>query len=727
MKNKTIIFSIIIIISLISLSTLSATNIDSTDTPIHEKQTNTQQVNIKLPTNKIIEETTNVNKKDIVKKNKTTKKQINKTHSINKTKKDNNKTQTIKTKTNITKSYNDSLKNSACCSVVIQVSDKESIISFRRDSSYRATITIEKTKWYGTNITRQLKTQNGYFTHVIVTQDGWVMGFGGSDKIKTQADIVKTAGEMYSKRNISYSGMSKIFNLLKTLNIGHTVIKSPNGTVGVAAYNSGGNYRITKINNGGYVCIPNNFKYYHTGSYSKYAQNSIDAAIQIAGHDVYGINRRNIITYHSTISSNNQKLNVYVTNDDGRYVSKSTYNLKDPINFIGKTIDTSQIPRIPNKKFIGSIEYKSPTPPIPSTYIITNNAKYNNNIYNVFNRINKYANSNNVYNLNFKKGIYYFDGIENNTLKIGNKNIKNVTIIMNGNNSIFSGKDKTRIIDIVSNFNVIIKNISFVNGNSTNGGAISNNGNLSIVSCVFKNNKASNGGAIYNHGILNVDSSVFTYNTGIVAKSIYNNGSVISINNNWWGLNNPDWSKLLYNMKKPDTYVVMKFTNVTSYYDSEMMFKATLNQLNNHKTITTIPIREIKLYSSLSNVQFKIKINQKAIFSYCAPPATVKVKIDEQEMAYTINKINLKVSLIGSDKIQIKVTDRYNKTVPIGNVVVNINGKNIVEKTALFNVTNGVTHVTIPSSIRSSKYTVTTTYLQNNIYPQTSTKTTLMV
>lgn len=408
MKNKTIIFSIIIIISLISLSTLSATNIDSTDTPIHEKQTDTQQVNIKLPTNKIIEETTTVNKKDIVKKNKTTKKQINKTHSINKTKKDNNKTQTIKTKTNITKSYNDSLKNSACCSVVIQVSDKESIISFRRDSSYRATITIEKTKWYGTNITRQLKTQNGYFTHVIVTQDGWVMGFGGSDKIKTQADIVKTAGEMYSKRNISYSGMSKIFNLLKTLNIGHTVIKSPNGTVGVAAYNSGGKYLITKINNGGYVCIPNNFKYYHTGSYSKYAQNSIDAAIQIAGHDVYGINRRNIITYHSTISSNNQKLNVYVTNDDGRYVSKSTYNLKDPINFIGKTIDTSQIPRIPNKKFIGSIEYKSPTPPIPSTYIITNNAKYNNNIYNVFNRINKYANSNNVYNLNFKKGIYYF-------------------------------------------------------------------------------------------------------------------------------------------------------------------------------------------------------------------------------------------------------------------------------------------------------------------------------
>ena len=59
------------------------------------------------------------------------------------------------------------------------------------------------------------------------------MGFGGSDKIKTQADIVKTAGEMYSKRNISYSGMSKIFNLLKTLNVGHTVIKSPNGTVGV--------------------------------------------------------------------------------------------------------------------------------------------------------------------------------------------------------------------------------------------------------------------------------------------------------------------------------------------------------------------------------------------------------------------------------------------------------------------------------------------------------------
>lgn len=73
---------------------------------------------------------------------------------------------------------------------------------------------------------------------------------------------------------------------------------------------------------------------------------------------------------------------------------------------------------------------------------------------------------------------------------------KNITI--NGNGHTIDGKNLARIFNINA-YNVILKNINFINGNSDNGGAIYlNRGSCLIDNSTFENNSANySGGAIF--------------------------------------------------------------------------------------------------------------------------------------------------------------------------------------------------------------------------------------
>ena len=68
-----------------------------------------------------------------------------------------------------------------CCSVVLQLDGNNSILSFRRDSETPADIFIEEIDWHGHKAIKQYKTNGGYFCQVIITQEGWVIGYGGID------------------------------------------------------------------------------------------------------------------------------------------------------------------------------------------------------------------------------------------------------------------------------------------------------------------------------------------------------------------------------------------------------------------------------------------------------------------------------------------------------------------------------------------------------------------
>ena len=68
--------------------------------------------------------------------------------------------------------------DSQCCSSVLQVSETESLISFRCDST-GSPINIIITN--NSSFVKQYKTYEGYFFHVLVSKDAWLVGTGGAD------------------------------------------------------------------------------------------------------------------------------------------------------------------------------------------------------------------------------------------------------------------------------------------------------------------------------------------------------------------------------------------------------------------------------------------------------------------------------------------------------------------------------------------------------------------
>ena len=85
-------------------------------------------------------------------------------------------------------------------------------------------------------------------------------------------------------------------------------------------------------------------------------------------------------------------------------------------------------------------------------------------------------------------------------------------ITINGNGHVIDAQYKSQIFTVTAN-NVILNNITFINGNATFGGAICNSGNLTIKNCIFTNNSAVSGGAIANmYGNVAVENNTFKSN-----------------------------------------------------------------------------------------------------------------------------------------------------------------------------------------------------------------------
>ena len=132
---------------------------------------------------------------------------------------------------------------------------------------------------------------------------------------------------------------------------------------------------------------------------------------------------------------------------------------------------------------------------------------------------------NNITDSNFKDGII----------------ISRSNIIIDGNYNTIDGSNQARIFNITG-ANVIIKNLNFINGNSTNGGAIYiTGGNFSIINSTFKRNNANSaGGAIYINGSNGtVTNSTFTENLEENGGgAIYINRGDVTVTNSTFTQNN---------------------------------------------------------------------------------------------------------------------------------------------------------------------------------------------
>ncbi|KZX12312.1 hypothetical protein [Methanobrevibacter curvatus] len=254
-------------------------------------------------------------------------------------------------------------KIAGCSSIVSQYNKTSFSYGYRRDSTYGANIYLEKVKINGLNGIKEYKTVNGYFLHTLVLEGGWYIGTGGADIPSTNKKLENLGAKMAYNKKITKTGMLTAYNLVKSLKLGHFVIKSPTGEVGAICYFFGSyKNKMFKLKNGEYAIIPNNPKYFKVGKIKPNLKLA-DVAIYGLSHDAFGTNRRNIMTYSVEIllkkvntKINTTKVTIYASNGDGKYVGKKSANLKDNIIYNGKSTSKNSLPTAPKKILIGKLE-----------------------------------------------------------------------------------------------------------------------------------------------------------------------------------------------------------------------------------------------------------------------------------------------------------------------------------------------------------------------------------
>lgn len=259
-----------------------------------------------------------------------------------------------------------------CCSVAMQLDGNDSIFSFRRDANLTADIYIEEIDWHGIQAIKQYKTTGDYFCQVIITSDGWTIGFGGIDDGPDNEKMEEIASKMITDDNsISEDGLKQIQELKAPYKMGHFLIKAPNGNYGVAFAD---NHFTGKLQPGDYIVIPNREKYMDNGSMPVNTTDKVTAMIQLAQSDIFGLTRRDITTYHfHNYENSTHKVNVtdaYLSNDDGSTHGMSTGNLVDNVYFNNTLFKAEEIPIAPNYTSMGSMVLKESTGSVSSSMTI---------------------------------------------------------------------------------------------------------------------------------------------------------------------------------------------------------------------------------------------------------------------------------------------------------------------------------------------------------------------
>ena len=126
--------------------------------------------------------------------------------------------------------------DSGCCSVVVHVSSGHDVVSYRRDSNNSADTIIENMSFSGQNAIHEYKTQGGYFTHVIITQSGWIICIGGKDDPDVNKMLEKLASDVVTRGSIQKQDINQANLIVKDNHWGHFLIKSPDNNVAVTSY-----------------------------------------------------------------------------------------------------------------------------------------------------------------------------------------------------------------------------------------------------------------------------------------------------------------------------------------------------------------------------------------------------------------------------------------------------------------------------------------------------------
>ena len=244
-----------------------------------------------------------------------------------------------------------------CCSVALQLEGNNSMFSFRRDANFSADIYIEEIDWHGIPAIKQYKTDGDYFCQVIITSNGWTIGYGGIDDGPDNQKIEEITSKMITEDNsISEDGLIQVQQIKEPYKIGHLLIKAPNGNYGVAFSD---NHFKGKLKPGEYLVIPNRQTYMNSGNLSLNTSDKVTAMIQLAQSDAFGLTRRDITTYNfHTFENKSSKVNVteaYLSNDDGSQWGMNTAGLVDNVYFNKTLFKADDIPIAPKYQKMGNM------------------------------------------------------------------------------------------------------------------------------------------------------------------------------------------------------------------------------------------------------------------------------------------------------------------------------------------------------------------------------------
>ena len=254
-----------------------------------------------------------------------------------------------------------------CSSTFIQIDDDNAAFTFRRDSSTSINVNII----YQNNGILQYKSDPDYFWHAIINKDGWIVGSGGVDTPYSSEKLEAYAKIMIKENKIIDEFIDKVFRVKSMYDLGHFLIKSPNGTYGLVINIIGENIvkiEKGKINHGEYIISPNDYNYYRKGKISdlKIKENYTYISRYLAAIDEYSSVRTNDFTYNIITKDKSKYVDIFVSNDDGSLANKSNNSyLYNDINIKDKYILGEKVPIIMNGLYL-------------DRYLISNDSRDNN-------------------------------------------------------------------------------------------------------------------------------------------------------------------------------------------------------------------------------------------------------------------------------------------------------------------------------------------------------------
>ena len=242
-----------------------------------------------------------------------------------------------------------------CCSIVWQLEDNHTMFTHRRDSNITVDVYIEPVELDGMKCIKQYKTDDGYFSHVIISEDGWFAGFGGLDDGDDSHKCEQIALDMIKNKSISKKSLKEIQKIKKPYGRGHFLIKAPNGKYGFASIDK---VKKGKIEPGRYISLPNNYSLSRANDLSVDTKDKVKAMTELAQSDLYGDDRREIVTYDFNPSENNTTVDVYVSNEDGSYLNENYTEYIDDIFLNHNETKGSDIPVAPDYKKMGTLTFE---------------------------------------------------------------------------------------------------------------------------------------------------------------------------------------------------------------------------------------------------------------------------------------------------------------------------------------------------------------------------------